>query len=73
MVSSNTSIPGQHAKLSDVSSFRALADLVAVMRALVKQMPLLDGCVIETTGIADPSPVTQSFFADEVCSVAVVF
>ena len=45
---------------------RVRRDLVSVLHALVEKMPLLDGCVIETTGIADPSPVTQSFFADEV-------
>jgi len=39
---------------------------VSVLRKLVDRMPLLDGCVIETTGIADPSPVTQTFLADDV-------
>jgi len=25
----------------------------------------LDGIIIETTGLADPAPVAQTFFADE--------
>jgi len=45
---------------------RVRRDLVTALRALVDKMPLLDGCVIETTGVADPSPVAQTFFADEV-------
>jgi len=44
-------------------------DLIAGLKKLVKQSKKknqpLDGILIETTGLADPAPVAQTFFADD--------
>merc|ERR1712087_84767 len=44
-------------------------DLIAVLEKLVRRvkagMLKLDGIIIETTGMADPAPVAQTFFVDE--------
>ena len=44
-------------------------DLIAVLNKLAKRvnagMLKLDGIIIETTGMADPAPVAQTFFVDE--------
>ncbi len=43
-------------------------DLIRVLRRLLAERPGLDGIVIETTGLANPSPVIQTFYADQVLS-----
>ena len=40
-------------------------DLIRVIGGLMKRPDKFDGMVIETTGLADPAPVAQSFFADD--------
>merc|ERR1712106_208174 len=44
-------------------------DLIAGLKKLIKNSKksgkTLDGVIIETTGLADPAPVAQTFFADE--------
>ena len=43
-------------------------DLVGVLKKLkdrAKDGLKLDGIVIETTGLADPAPVAQTFFVDD--------
>merc|ERR1719223_713591 len=44
-------------------------DLIAGLKKLIKNSKKagkpLDGVIIETTGLADPAPVAQTFFADE--------
>ncbi len=40
-------------------------DLIVELRALLRREPRLDGVIIETTGLADPGPVIQTFFADQ--------
>ncbi len=40
-------------------------DLIRVISGLVRRTPAFDGILIETTGLADPAPVAQTFFADE--------
>merc|ERR1712193_517916 len=44
-------------------------DLIAGLKRLIKQGKKsgkpLDGVLIETTGLADPAPVAQTFFADD--------
>merc|ERR1719174_105771 len=44
-------------------------DLIAGLKKLVKNAQKksqpLDGIIIETTGLADPAPVAQTFFADD--------
>jgi len=44
-------------------------DLIAGLKKLIKksvaEKKLLDGILIETTGLADPAPVAQTFFADD--------
>merc|ERR1711959_414187 len=44
-------------------------DLVKVLEKLAKRVKAgtlkLDGVVIETTGMADPAPVAQTFFVDD--------
>jgi len=40
-------------------------DLIVVLRKLFSKAPYIDGIIIETTGMADPAPVAQTFFLDE--------
>ncbi|MDR3451069.1 MAG: GTP-binding protein [Alphaproteobacteria bacterium] len=40
-------------------------DLIRVIEGLLKRAGGFDGILIETTGLADPGPVAQTFFADE--------
>src|SRR5271169_6096497 len=40
-------------------------DLIRVVQGLMKRKGSFDGIVIETTGLADPGPVAQTFFVDE--------
>jgi len=40
-------------------------DLVKVLKKLEDRMPSFDGVIIETTGLADPAPVAQTFFVEE--------
>jgi G3E family GTPase len=40
-------------------------DLIRIIGNLVKRNGQLDGIIIETTGLADPAPVAQTFFVDE--------
>jgi G3E family GTPase len=40
-------------------------DLIRIVNTLMKRKGQFDGILIETTGLADPSPVAQSFFVDE--------
>lgn len=41
-------------------------DLILTLKRLLKRGPELDGILIETTGVANPSPVIQTFTADPV-------
>ena len=40
-------------------------DLIRIINELMKRRDSFDHLVIETTGLADPAPVIQSFFVDE--------
>src|SRR5680860_470257 len=40
-------------------------DLIRVMQNLMKRAGRFDAIVVETTGLADPAPVAQTFFMDE--------
>ncbi len=40
-------------------------DLIRIVAALMRRSTRLDGITIETTGLADPSPVAQTFFVDD--------
>ncbi len=40
-------------------------DLIRTLRDLLRRAPGLDGIIIETTGLANPGPVIQTFFADQ--------
>lgn len=40
-------------------------DLIRIIATLVKRSDRFDGMIIETTGLADPAPVVQTFFVDE--------
>lgn len=40
-------------------------DLIRTLRGLLRRSQDLDGILIETTGLADPGPVIQTFFADQ--------
>ncbi|TAL02545.1 MAG: GTP-binding protein [Rhodospirillaceae bacterium] len=40
-------------------------DLIRIIGGLMKRRGGFDGILIETTGLADPSPVAQTFFTDE--------
>jgi G3E family GTPase len=43
-------------------------DLIRTLRSLLRQGRTLDGIVIETTGLANPGPVIQTFYADQMLS-----
>ncbi|MFM7344884.1 MAG: CobW family GTP-binding protein [Tagaea sp.] len=40
-------------------------DLIRIIGGLMKRADQLDGMIIETTGLADPAPVAQTFFTDD--------
>ena len=40
-------------------------DLIRIISTLMKRAQDFDGMIIETTGLADPAPVVQTFFVDE--------
>ena len=40
-------------------------DLIRVLSGLMKRKGRFDGIIVETTGLADPAPVAQTFFVDE--------
>ncbi|MCX7371118.1 MAG: GTP-binding protein [Alphaproteobacteria bacterium] len=40
-------------------------DLIRIIGALMKRRDRFDGIIVETTGLADPAPVAQTFFADD--------
>jgi len=40
-------------------------DLVVALKKLYKRVEQFNGVIIETTGLADPAPVCQTFFIDE--------
>ncbi len=40
-------------------------DLIRIIGNLLKRKGSFDGIIIETTGLADPAPVAQTFFMDE--------
>lgn len=40
-------------------------DLIRIIGGLMRRRDRFDGIIIETTGLADPAPVAQTFFADE--------
>jgi G3E family GTPase len=40
-------------------------DLIRIVGGLMKRRDKLDGIIIETTGLANPAPVAQTFFVDE--------
>src|SRR5213075_3197069 len=40
-------------------------DLIRIMDGLMKRKGKFDAIIVETTGLADPAPVAQTFFVDE--------
>jgi G3E family GTPase len=40
-------------------------DLIRILGGLMKRRQKFDGIIIETTGLANPAPVAQTFFVDE--------
>ncbi len=40
-------------------------DLIRILSGLMKRRDRFDGIIVETTGLADPAPVAQTFFTDE--------
>lgn len=44
-------------------------DLIKILHKLLRRTDRLDSIIIETTGLADPAPVAQSFFVDEYLQV----
>src|ERR1700682_4316630 len=40
-------------------------DLVRIIDGLMKRKGKFDAIIVETTGLADPAPVAQTFFVDE--------
>jgi hypothetical protein len=44
-------------------------DLIKILYKLLQRSDPLDAIIIETTGLADPAPVAQTFFVDEYLQV----
>src|SRR5471032_900784 len=40
-------------------------DLIRILGRLLKRKDPIDGILIETTGLANPAPVAQTFFTDD--------
>ena len=40
-------------------------DLIRILGGLMKRRGKFDGIIVETTGLANPAPVAQTFFVDE--------
>ena len=40
-------------------------DLIRIIDGLLRRKGDFDGIIVETTGLADPAPVAQTFFVDE--------
>jgi len=40
-------------------------DLIRILGGLMKRRDKFDGIIVETTGLADPAPVAQTFFVDD--------
>ena len=40
-------------------------DLIRILSGLMKRTDQLDAIIVETTGLADPAPVAQTFFVDQ--------
>ncbi len=40
-------------------------DLIRIVNGLMKRTKTIDGIIIETTGLANPAPVAQTFFVDD--------
>jgi G3E family GTPase len=40
-------------------------DLIRIIEGLMRRKGKFDGIIVETTGLADPAPVAQTFFVDE--------
>ncbi|MBB3898309.1 CobW family GTP-binding protein [Roseococcus suduntuyensis] len=40
-------------------------DMIRILSGLMKRRDRFDGIILETTGLADPAPVAQTFFVDE--------
>ena len=40
-------------------------DLIRIIEGLMKRKGTFDAIIIETTGLADPAPVAQTFFVDD--------
>ena len=40
-------------------------DLIRILSGLMRRQRAFDGILVETTGLADPAPVAQTFFVDE--------
>lgn len=45
-------------------------DLIGVIERLLRQPGRFDAIIVETTGLADPAPVAQTFFMDEAARAA---
>jgi G3E family GTPase len=40
-------------------------DLIRILEGLMKRRGKFDAIIVETTGLADPAPVAQTFFVDQ--------
>ena len=40
-------------------------DLIRIIDGLMRRKGKFDAIIVETTGLADPAPVAQTFFVDE--------
>ena len=50
---------------SEMISVYFKSDLIRILSGLMKRADKLDAIIVETTGLADPAPVAQTFFVDQ--------
>jgi G3E family GTPase len=50
---------------NDCTITKVRGDLIRILGTLAKKRNKFDFVLIETTGLADPAPVAQSFFVDD--------
>jgi G3E family GTPase len=48
----------------DVFAAQCAGDLIRIIEGLLRRRGKFDAIIVETTGLADPAPVAQTFFVD---------
>lgn len=60
-----TARPTQNTQTAHCHCAAVRGDLIRILHKLLKRKNKFDAILIETTGLADPAPVAQTFFVDD--------